>query len=215
MNDQLVKERFLSKKNDVYRSQEKGKDTVVKVFSDRGRFENEEAIGNILIGTSLLIPDRLWVDAQALTISYSYLNASPVVDMIESRPLSQVKNIIRQICDWLAAFYTAVLQELGTQYILGDSHLRNFLYDEESRQVYGIDFEDCCPGRIETDLARLYTFILYYDPAFTRRKKALAAYLWDIASHRMVLDEDFYREEVKRETTELITRRQLRYQVNK
>lgn len=215
MNEQLVKERFISKKNDVYRSQENGKDTVVKVFSDRSRFENEEAIGNILIGTSLLMPDRLWVDAQSLTISYSYLNASPVVDMIESRPLSQVKNIIRQICDWLTTFYAAVLQVRGTQNILGDIHLRNFLYNEESRQVYGIDFEDCCPGRIETDIARLYTFILYYDPALTRRKKALAAYLWDFASRRMILDEYFFREEVKRETTELITRRQLRYQVSK
>ncbi len=215
MNDRPGQERFISKKNDVYRSQEKGRDTVVKVFSDRSRFANEEAIGSILIGTSLLIPDRLWVDAQALTIGYAYLNASPVVDMIESRPLSQVKTIIQQICDWLAAFYTAVLQDRGTQYILGDIHLRNFLYDEESRQVYGIDFEDCCPGRIETDLARLYTFILHYDPAFTRRKKALAAYLWDYASRSMVLDEGFFGEEVKRETTELITRRQLRGQVNK
>jgi hypothetical protein len=83
-----------------------------KWFSDRSRFANEEAIGSILIGTSLLIPDRLWVDAQALTIAILF-KCLPGCGMIESRPLSQVKTIIQQICDWLAAFYTAVLQDRG------------------------------------------------------------------------------------------------------
>ncbi len=200
-------ERLLSKKNFVYRERGEQQDVVVKIFSDLKRFQREREIGDLLQGSSLATPARYSCDENSLTIIYQFVEGSPVVDFIENTELSEAEDIIGKICVWLLEFYSIIRGKQGCQYILGDIHLRNFIYNRVSQQVYGFDFEECRIGQIESDVARLFVFILHYDPAFTPRKKALANYLWENLSAPLALDETLFQQEVKRETLELINRR--------
>lgn len=201
---------FQSKKNFVYWDRRVQQNTVTKIFTDRKRFNTEKEIGDILQETELFVPKRLSVNTESLSIVYEYVEGIPVVDIIESADLQKMRDIIGKICGWLIKFYSIMPDKKNRQYILGDIHLRNFLYDEVADKIYGIDFEECRPGRIETDIARLYTFILHYDPEFTSKKKALAACLWETMSASMDLSYTYFRKEVQRETEELQARRKMR-----
>lgn len=203
MNNLKSGERLPSKKNNVVRYG----DNVSKSFTDRSRFQMEKKIGDLLVDSDLLTPARQAVDEPGLTIRYEYVRGIPVVDLIEAIQLNQAEEIISKICAWMINFYALTLRKTGSQYILGDIHLRNFLYEEISQQIYGLDFEECRCGRIESDAARLYVFILHYDPAFTLRKKRLAASIRDTLLTSLELDETFFHYEVERETNELLIRR--------
>lgn len=196
-------ERLLSKKNKVVRHG----DIIYKTFSDRSRFQMEKEIGDLLENSGLLTPARLSVDEPGLTIKYENIKGPYAVDLIENIELSQTWEIFGKICNWLAGFYTLTLREKGCQWILGDIHLRNFIYECASGQIYGFDFEECRHGRIESDAARLCVFILHYDPAFTERKKTLAAFVRENLTSSLGLDEPFLQSEVERETKELLIRR--------
>ncbi len=203
MNNLKGGERLPSKKNEVVRHG----DVVIKTFSDLNRFQMEKEIGDLLENSGLLIPVRLSVDEPGLRIKYKYIKGTPVVDLIEDIGLSHARKIFSKICVWLVGFYNLTRKEKGCQCILGDIHLRNFLYEEASGQIYGLDFEECRCGRIESDAARLYVFILHYDPAFTQRKKTLAAIVRDNLTVALGLDGSFFQAEVERETRELLDRR--------
>lgn len=199
-----------SKKNYVYRQPDTQQDVVVKVFSSPERFRTEKEMVSLLQGTRLLIPERLSIDEEQAAIVYEYIEGIPVVDLIEDIEAEEARGIFTQICDWMINFYAVTRESMGQQYILGDIHLRNFIYVQASGDIYGFDFEECRPGRIETDLARLWAFILHYDPEFTPRKKMLAALVKEHLFARLALDEAYFQQEAERETAELIARRSRR-----
>lgn len=201
---------FPSKKNYVYWDLRDECKIVTKVFTEQRRFLTEKRIVDILDDTDLLTPFRISIDETSLTIIYTYEDAIPVVEYIENKNLELAKHIFKYICEWLIDFYRIIKERKGKQYILGDIHLKNFLYDEKTDSLYGIDFEECRPGRIETDVARLYVFILNYDPALTVRKKELATYICEYLFDSLDLNNDFFLQEVKRETQEMIARRSSR-----
>lgn len=207
MHNPETRKPLSSKKNHIYREQTGQQETVVKIFTDPDRFRMEKEIGTLLQGTDLLTPPRLSVDEQNQEIVYAYIPAVPLVDIIERVEPEQAQDMIAQVCAWMMKYYQIIREKIGQQYILGDVHLRNFIYDESTGKVYGVDFEECRPGRIETDVARLFTFILHYEPAFTARKIALAEYLQKIFFASADLDRNFYLQEVTRETEELLQRR--------
>lgn len=200
-------ERFSSKKNQVFHVRGEHYDWVKKVFADPEGFETEKMIGDLLTDTDLAVPRRLFLDENRFTIGYEYVNGYPIVNIIEKADIEKATEIMEKICGWLAAFYGICRKKTGRQYIWGDIHLRNLLYEEETGMVYGVDFEECRLGRMETDAARIYVFILHYDPAFTERKKQLARFLKETLSASLELDEEFLQQEIRRETEELLARR--------
>lgn len=204
------REQLPSKKNHVFREMGEHRDAVFKIFTDPSRFQTEKKMGDLLENSGLLIPERLSVNEETLQIVYHFIDGLPVVDLIETIELSQAEDMIKRICRWLVDFYSITRGKTGSQYILGDIHLRNFIYEESSHKVYGLDFEECRPGRIETDAARLCVFILYYDPAFTQRKKTLTACFRETLFAALALDESFFQQEIKRETADLLARRHAR-----
>ncbi|HCF50629.1 MAG TPA: hypothetical protein DER60_10120 [Syntrophomonas sp.] len=206
MNEYKGAKRLPSKKNDVYRYG----DVVIKKFSDAERFRMETEIGSLLEKSDILTPPRLSVNQTAYINVYRFIEAIPVVDLIEDSELQLAEEIVHKIYLWVMDFYALTREMTGQQYILGDVHLRNFLYQPDSQKLYGIDFEECRQGRIESDLARFYVFLLHYDPAFTPRKKALGAFWLDIIQAPSTLDINFFQQEVERETAELLARRQHR-----
>ncbi len=196
-----------SKKNHIYREQSGEQMVVVKQFTDPQRFQMEKEIGSLLQDTCLAITRRLSVNEPQQQIVYAYIDAQPLVDLIETAQPEQARNMIAQVCAWMIMFYRIMRDKTGQPYILGDVHLRNFLYQARTGQVYGVDFEECRLGRIETDVARLFTFILHYEPAFSKRKIELAEDLQKLFFNTLALDKNFYLREINRETEELLQRR--------
>lgn len=207
MAETEIMEKFFSKKNQVFRILANPSDKVTKIFSDLSGFQREKEIVKLLANTELTTPCQLSVDDNALTIVYEYIDAVPVVDLIETVDLAKAKEIMEKICDWLVLFYKTIYKKTNKQYILGDIHLRNLLYEENEGMIYGVDFEDCRLGLLETDIARIYVFILHYDPAFTERKRELAKFIRENLTMRLNLDTEFLEEEICRETEELLERR--------
>ncbi len=207
LDDVNMREMLPSKKNHIYREQTGRQEVVVKQITDPGRFQMEKEIGTLLQETDLATPRRLAVNNQEQKIIYAYIPAVPLVDIIETEDLDKLYTVFTRMSVWMMKFYTIIREKADKQYILGDVHLRNFIYDDREGVVYGVDFEECRPGRIETDVARLYTFILHYEPAFTPRKKALADYLLKKFAALTELNEDFLQSEIERETAELLLRR--------
>lgn len=200
-------EHFRSKKNEVYRDAEKEPGKVIKKFSAAERFDREKEMWDTLQDTELPLPKRIFVDENKKEISYRYIPGAPVVDLLERLPLPSADLLVEKICEWMVEFYRVISEKKGEIWILGDAHLRNFLYETENDTLYGIDLEECRPGRPETDIGRLYVFILNYDPAFTPRKKRLATHFHETISNLMELDQSFFQSEVCRETAELRARR--------
>lgn len=210
MHKPQTRKPLLSKKNYIYREEIGQQETVVKIFTDFGRFQMEKDIGTLLQESDLLIPPRISVDEHNQKLVYTYIPAVPLVDIIETAEPEQAREMIAQVCAWMMKFYQIIREKMGRQYILGDVHLRNFILAEDSAQVYGVDFEECRPGRIETDVARLFVFILHYEPAFTTRKIALAEYVQKVFFASLELDRNFYLQEIDRELEEMRQRRRSR-----
>lgn len=207
MEKSVIIDRFPSKKNQVFHIRGEHYDWVKKVFADPLGFQTEKMTGDLLADTSLTVPGRLFLDEDRLTIGYEYINGYPVVNIIEKADSKKATEVMEKICSWLVEFYDICRKKTGQQYIWGDIHLRNLLYEEKTGMVYGVDFEECRPGRMETDAARIYVFVLHYDPAFTERKKQLARFLRETLSASLRLDEEFLEQEILRETEELLARR--------
>jgi len=207
MNRSCPAQQLPSKKNKVIRMG----NTVVKTISDPNRFRTEKEIGDLLLNSGLPILERLAVDETNHRLLYRYVAGVPAVDLLDSIGLEQAKDLIRKICAWLLEFYRILNRDKGNQFILGDIHLRNFLYDEDTQRLYGLDFEECRPGRIESDTARLLVFILHYEPAFTQRKKELAACFRETMEAALTLDQAFLEQEIERETAELEIRRAFKH----
>lgn len=202
------------KKNQVIRRTSEYEDVVLKKFSDPARFQRENDMIDLLQDSGLLMPRRLNYDWEDLTITYSYVDGEPVVELIEDADQGKVMAIFTKICHWLVRFYSITRQNTGVQYILGDIHLRNFIYQQAGDQLYGLDFEECRPGRMESDVARLWVFILNYQPPFTERKKVLATLVKETLFAALPLDEELFQQETERETEELIKRRGTRKTFN-
>lgn len=202
-----VTKEFPSKKNKVFKVQGDETQWVEKIFNDPAGYQTEKQMGDLFAGTDLPVPSRISFDDEGLAIRYEYVRACPVVDLIESADNALACDIILKICSWLADFYRITREKTGQQYIWGDIHLRNLLYEEETGIVYGVDFEECRPGQIESDAARIYVFLLNYDPAFTERKKQMAGLLKGELLTHLNLDEELLEREIAKETEALIKRR--------
>lgn len=203
MEDELLP----GKKNLVIRRTGSGNDIVVKKFTDQGRFQMEKQMVGLLQESGLLIPSRLGIDEEQLTITYAYIVGDPIVNLIEDPDWGKIQAVFTRLCNWLVQFYNITLHKMGRQYILGDIHLRNFIYEHSTDQVFGLDLEECRPGRIESDLARLLVFTLNYEPPFTERKQTLATFIKETLFAELSLEEGFFQQEFSREAQELIQRR--------
>lgn len=195
------------KKNLVIHRKEADNDIVIKKFSSRERFQRENNMMDLMKDSGLLVPQRLNYDEKELTVTYAFIDGDAVADLIEDTDWGRVQAVFMRLCSWLVQFYNITLHKMKCQYILGDIHLRNFIYNHSTDQIFGLDLEECRPGRIETDIARLIVFTLNYEPAFTQRKHNLAEFIKETMFKAFPLEEGFFLQEIHRETQELIQRR--------
>jgi len=223
-------ELLYSKKNRVltclYDGSGQSRKAVEKTFADSRGFSVEWDIMQSLKGANIRIPELLDIDKEKARIIYAYIAGETLLSYlekweIEDEPLKNqlvvesktaiqdpsCERIIQDLCDWLIDFYGSIKKITGESVILGDIHLRNFIYSPGNGGIYGLDFEDCKHGTPETDIARLCVFILTYDPPYTKVKIRMAGNLLLRLSKGLALDQTRLRSEMNRELAELKERR--------
>ena len=223
-------ELLYSKKNRVltclYDGSGKSRKAVEKTFANARGFSVEWDIVQAIKGANIRIPEVLNIDKEKARIIYAYIAGETLLSYLEKWEMEDepLKNqllaesekaihdpsyemIIDSLCDWLIDFYGYIKKITGKSVILGDIHLRNFIYSPSNGGIYGLDFEDCRPGSPETDIARLCVFILTYDPPYTKVKIRTAGNLLLRLSKGLALDQTRLRSEMNRELAELKERR--------
>lgn len=179
----LREEKFFSKKNNVYKRERvvEGKKQwlVEKEFTDVCRYYREMGIMQQISSSGLAVPRVLWHQPPGPdnfgVITYQYIVGLTVLEYLEQDQIAQCADMLKEIIRWLADFYRVTKELLGEQWILGDIHLKNFIHSSTDNCLYGLDFEEACPGLIEQDIAKLLVYIPTYQPAYTPEKLKLAA----------------------------------------
>lgn len=169
-------ETLKSRKNQVHhiRGGLEKRDYILKIHQNPISFQKELYYLQLLGQDNLSVPSV--ITASNKEILMSYIGDRTLLDEVvwweENCLLPSNTRIIQetflQLLTWLDAFYRITYEATGQWIRLGDIHFRNFVLD--SRDIYGIDFEECCLGMKEMDGGRLCAYLLTYNPIFTKCK---------------------------------------------
>lgn len=179
---------------------------VLKQFADFRALDTEVYIHGLLVNSGVPVATLLAREGNCLF--YGYLEGKNLVGYLELEEAGKIPEGENAgfflMCDWLCAFYKSLRERTGESLILGDIHLRNFIYGD---RLYGVDFEACTAGDYEEDIGKLCAFILTYSPAHTEFKFELARQIEERMVLKLSLDAGMVRHSLKKELAALEIRR--------
>ena len=186
------------RRNRVERLDTAGGPMIRKRFTDAACAERETAVYRLLEGSSL--PHAALLEANADTLLLEALPGISFSVLLERQEAKSETALEpwEKLFSWVSSLCRL------TGLAPTDCNLQNFLYDEALDVVYGIDFEECRPGRSSEALARLCAHILLHRPEKTVFKRELVAALC-----QQSVDAPTY-DQIMEETEKLRLRRALR-----
>lgn len=203
--------KLISKRNDVYRIFDEDKTYISKMFASFDSFHKEKEILSIMKKEGANVPDiiksshnvLLMEDLGEETLLNWYEN-------LEKQNSNEYDCILLKLCAWLKKFYSITFAHYNEQFILQDVNFRNFII--KNNEIYGIDFEQSCPGNIETDAGKLTAYALTYDPYMTKWKIDFRNKFIDVLSKELNLDKNLIYNEEKNEIKSIEKRRQITFE---
>ena len=209
----MFEEKLSSKKNEVYKRERKlnGKTLYVveKEISENKRFHTELTLAKLLAGSGVNTPRLLDFSYPSENkngkLIYEYIDGSIALESLSDKDYA--KEVLRQIVKWMEHFYEITSQQLGELWILGDVHLRNFIYSREQKKLYGFDFEEAEKGLAEQDIARLFLFIATYEPQYSELHMELAEFFLNEALNMFDIEKARLIEEIHLEAKHMTVRR--------
>lgn len=166
---------FYSKRNQVYPVMWQGRAAVEKHFTSCEDWRREVELYTVLTG-KLPVPEVL--DSRPGFIAMEYQPYTTMLDLLERQ---EREGFVPEPWETLAAWLRRCHQLCGQ--LPSEGNLRNFLWDEERREVIGLDFESYGPCTLRDFGAVLIAALLEYSPADTQVKKlaaCLVAEEWDV-----------------------------------
>lgn len=201
---QKVLYKYKSRRNDTQLVQSDAGVYVSKHFLTKEGFLRELQIYNRLRGSEVPCAEVvLALDTQLLLTK---LPGSNLVDCLDRQERSQYPQWIiwEKLVNWLVMFRAV------TGCIMADVNLRNFMYDERTQTLYGLDFEECVEGSLFVSAAKVAAFIRTYAPENTPLKQEISKYVLHLFSQTCGFDMDLLFRESKRQETILLERRKKR-----
>ncbi|MEG0942548.1 MAG: hypothetical protein RSD07_07700 [Angelakisella sp.] len=182
---------------------------VIKDFGQNiDSYHQELKISRTLYDHGVSVPGILEVTEDSIV--YKYLEGTVAVDLLEQLEVhsdsAEILAVFDGICHWLKSCYDALEDAFSCEMILGDAHLRNFIYSDK---VYGVDFECVTEGHRETDVANLAVFTVTYSPMCTPAKYKLAAFICKRCMELMELDSSLLRREMSTQLAIISNRRKI------
>lgn len=160
---------FKSKKNNVILFEGWGNrggqyQWIKKEYSSKSSMEKEYKIMKLLIQKGINVPEIYFVKEKEIMMEY--IKGDILLDYIERFERGiikgvQINKLIKNFLDWLAKFYDAFSED----YIMEDINFRNFIV--KNNKIWGLDFEDCHPGKKERDIGRICAFAISYFPLYS------------------------------------------------
>lgn len=199
-----ILENFKSRRNSaclVCRGEER---LVVKTFAQEAPFQKELRIYKMLQGKD--VPCARVISAENKTLVLSQLPGKTLLECLEQQ--EQTGRPVWQIWEQLVAWLTAFWRQTGL--VMTDVNLRNFIYDEDNRVVYGLDFEECSPGSPEIPAAGVAAFVRTYAPANTLLKQEISRYILKLFAQQCEMEVEALALESKRQETKILERRKNR-----
>lgn len=169
---------------------------VRKTFTEDGAFEKEVQIYALLQNTDIPCARVLSIDGRTLVLSE--LPGITLVDCLSQQEAARqpLWDVWDKLAAWLIGFHR------HTGFVMTDVNLRNFLYDEKSQTLYGLDFEECAPGSLLEVAAGIAAFIRTYAPANTPLKQEISQYILTLFARDCSLDlDELFRESGRQEAT--------------
>ncbi len=206
-----IEKNFYSKKNNVYKVKCSYPDRSEKIYIVKQYYQEMSKIKEIdllskLQEEGLEVPKLYYKGRDHCIIEY--LKGPTLLEVISEREKSAIISsntyLIIKFSQWFKKFYTISKKITGKNLIFRDVNLRNFIY---SNKIYGIDFEDCCEGRIEEDVGRICAFILTYSPSFTLWKTNFIKEIFSIFKKEFMLKDDVIKAEMEKELEAISKRR--------
>ena len=190
MNEQIIHQ-YKSRRNTVQLVRN-GEDSYVKKLFECGEScVKEESIYKILENTE--IPHATLIKSSTKELCISPLPGDTLLECLEAQEKSGVIQwpVWEKLIDWLVGF------KQKTDFIMSDVNLRNFLYDENTETVYGLDFEECAKGDIVISLCNLAAFVSMYEPENTIIKQQISEFILKNIEHMFGVDRSFVEREKK------------------
>lgn len=162
----MEKVKLYSKRNSVYRIYNNSKTFIVKKFYDTNYMLIEAEILNILLHSKASVPKLISVSNDEVILED--LGDLTFLDWLKKEERNSsvtYHKMIIKFLSFLQKFYKTTNEYYGKQYIINDVNLRNFLVN--NNKIYGIDFEQCKEGKIESDIGKIIAYIITYEPIAT------------------------------------------------
>lgn len=197
-----------SKRNEVQRVIKDNNSYISKTFEQVDDFINEIELLKILKEDGANVPDILEEGHNFLYLKD--LGDETLLSRFESMEklnCSEYKDLILKLSSWLKTFYGITFSRYEKKIILNDVNFRNFIIFEN--EIYGIDFEQSCPGLIETDAGKLSAYALTYEPSITQWKIDFRNELIDTLSEELNIDRQKIVNEEMKEIKSIENRRKI------
>jgi len=174
---------------------------VVKTFSEEAAFRRELQIYRLLQDSPLPCARLLRADAPTLVLSR--LPGQTLLDCLEEQERTGLPawEVWEKLVWWLTELHRR------TGFVMTDPNLRNFIYDDQTGTLYGLDFEECSPGSMILPAARVAAFLRTYAPARTPLKQEISQYVLHLFAQNCELEDDTLFLESERQEELLLQRR--------
>lgn len=170
MAEQIIA-KFKSRRNSAELVQTDAGRVVVKTFAQEDMFQKELQIYRLLQGKDIPCAKMIMADNKILVLSE--LPGQNLVECLERQEQTGIP--VWEVWDKLVAWLTAFQQYTG--YVMTDVNLRNFIYDENTKILYGLDFEESGVCSMIIPAASLAAYIRTYKPENTPLKQEISQYV--------------------------------------
>ena len=177
---------------------------VQKQFQQIESFRRELQIYRKLQGSDL--PHAEVISTADQTLLLTRLPGKNLVEILEAQENTGTIDwhVWNKLVKWIANFYCL------TGFIMTDVNLRNFLYDDSTKTLYGLDFEECSEGDPAFMVSKLAAFIRTYAPKNTPLKQEIAKFVLTGLSRQLSLELPILLLETKKQEALLLMRRNSR-----
>ena len=174
---------------------------VIKAFVTEEDFQRELHIYRALQDTDL--PCAKVMEAGSKKLVLSQLPGKTLVECLEQQEETgkPLWTVWEKLVVWLVAFHR------HTGLIMTDVNLRNFLYDEETNTLYGLDFEECREGSMVIPGASAAAFIRTYNPENTALKREISNYVLRLYAQHCKMEVEVLILESARQEEKILARR--------
>lgn len=195
---------YKSRRNSAVLMQTEAGRFVKKTFADAGAFQKELHIYSLLEGKRLPCAKVIAAENNALILSE--LPGQTLLECLEQQEGTgqPVWEIWEKLVAWMITFWRL------TGFVMTDVNLRNFLYDEKTKTLYGLDFEACSAGSIVTAIAGVAAYIRTYKPDNTWLKQEISQYVLELAAKSCLKEVEILLQESKQQEEQILNRRKNR-----